>query len=279
MKQQELSRERREGSHVITGRSAGGRSLHLPHFSSRRRRRRATSAAWSPTTPLSSTPSCPSPRSAPTLGSKDLPGVQVAHREPSPCGGVPQGLPAVHVNLLLQEGGVHVRQQDYLRCRGGEEKVARRGLWPPLRVPMVVNLSCGNFLSRFREALFYYSALFDMLDVTMSRESQPRLVLEREIFGQVAMNAIACEGEDWVERGETYKQWQVRNQRAGLRQFPLNRETIKMAKDMVKNHYNKNFVIDEGLQWLLQGWKGQILFAHSTWVADSIAQTVSFSEF
>ncbi|KAL6653547.1 hypothetical protein ACP70R_008471 [Stipagrostis hirtigluma subsp. patula] len=151
---------------------------------------------------------------------------------------------------------------------------------PDVFIQGVVNLSCGNsFLSRFREALFYYSALFDMLDVTMLRESQPRLVLEREIFGQVAMNAIACEGEDWVERGETYKQWQVRNQWAGLRKFPLNRETIKMAKDMVKNHYNKNFVIDEGLQWLLQGWKGRILFAHSTWVADSTAQTVSFSEF
>jgi hypothetical protein len=29
------------------------------------------------------------------------------------------------------------------------------------------------------------------------------LVLERDIFGWVALNAIACEGVDRVERGET----------------------------------------------------------------------------
>ncbi|KAL6653854.1 hypothetical protein ACP70R_008778 [Stipagrostis hirtigluma subsp. patula] len=151
---------------------------------------------------------------------------------------------------------------------------------PDVFIQGVVNLSCSNFFfARFRETLFYYSALFDMLDATIPRESQLRLVLERDIFGQVAMNAIACEGEDRVERGETYRQWHLRNQRAGLRQLPLNRETVKMVKDIVKNHYNKNFVIEEGLQWLLQGWKGRILFAHSTWVADSTAPSVSFSEF
>jgi hypothetical protein len=44
------------------------------------------------------------------------------------------------------------------------------------------------------------------------------VVLEQDIFGWVALNAIACEGEDRVERGETYKQLLVRNQQAGLRQ-------------------------------------------------------------
>ncbi|KQJ87053.1 scarecrow-like protein 14 [Brachypodium distachyon] len=140
---------------------------------------------------------------------------------------------------------------------------------PDVFVQCIVNGSYGTFfLSRFREALFYHSAVFDMLDATMPRESRLRLALERDVFGWVALNAIAYEGEDRVERGETYKHWQVRNQRAGLRQLPLNRETVKMARDIVKNDYHKDFVIDEDHQWLLQGWKGRILYAHSTWVAE-----------
>ena len=92
--------------------------------------------------------------------------------------------------------------------------------------------------------------------------------LERDVFGWLFLNAITYEGKDRLEHGETYKHWQVRNQRAGLRQLPLDRETVKMATDMVKNKHHKDFVIDEDNQWLLQGWKGRILLAHSTWVAE-----------
>ncbi|XBH58616.1 hypothetical protein VPH35_080023 [Triticum aestivum] len=141
---------------------------------------------------------------------------------------------------------------------------------PDVFVQSTVNGSNGTFfLSRFRGALFFYSALFDMLDATMPRESKLRLALERDVFGWVVLNAIAYEGKDRVERGETYKHWQVRNQRAGLRQLPLDKQTVKMARDMVKNEYHKDFVIDEDHQWLLQGWKGRILLAHSTWEADA----------
>ncbi|KAJ1277368.1 hypothetical protein BS78_05G289600 [Paspalum vaginatum] len=149
---------------------------------------------------------------------------------------------------------------------------------PDVFVQGVVNGSYGTFfLSRFREALFYHSALFDMFDATMPRDSHLRLVLERDIIGWVALNAIACEGEDRVERGETYKQWQVRNQRAGLRQLPLNAETVKMLRGMVRAHYHKDFVIEEGQQWLLQGWKGRILLAHSMWVSDDAGSDLHFS--
>ncbi|PUZ45899.1 hypothetical protein GQ55_8G261300 [Panicum hallii var. hallii] len=140
---------------------------------------------------------------------------------------------------------------------------------PDVFIQGIINGSYGTFfLSRFREALYYHSAMFDMLDATMPRESRLRLVLERDIFGWVALNAIACEGEDRVERGETYKQWQIRNRRAGLRQLPLNRESVNMVRNIVKNQYHKDFVIEEDQQWLLQGWKGRILLAHSMWVAD-----------
>jgi hypothetical protein len=125
--------------------------------------------------------------------------------------------------------------------------------------------SAPFFITRFREALFHYSTLFDMLETNVCREIEERLLIEKEIFGREAMNVIACEGSERIERPETYKQWQVRNLRAGFRPLPLNREIVNMSKDRVKSSYHKDFLIDEDSEWLLQGWKGRILFALSSW--------------
>ena len=61
------------------------------------------------------------------------------------------------------------------------------------------------FVTRFREALFFYSALFDMMDALAPRDSDKRVLVEQEMFGHCALNAIACEGSDRVERPETYR--------------------------------------------------------------------------
>ncbi|KAK3140057.1 hypothetical protein QOZ80_5AG0394900 [Eleusine coracana subsp. coracana] len=145
-----------------------------------------------------------------------------------------------------------------------------RKMRPHTFIHAIVNgsFSAPFFVTRFREALFYYSALFDVLDTTTPRDSDQRMLIEQNIFGRAALNVIACEGTDRVERPETYKQWQVRNQRAGLKQLPLNQEIVQIVRNKVKDCYHKDFVIDVDHQWLLQGWKGRILFAISTWVAN-----------
>jgi len=116
-----------------------------------------------------------------------------------------------------------------------------------------------------REALFHYSALFDMLETLVPREDRERMVIEKEIFGREALNVIACEGWERMERPETYKQWQVRNLRAGFAQLPMDRDIVKKAVDKVRSSYHKDFVIDEDSRWLLQGWKGRIIYALSCW--------------
>ncbi|ONK67744.1 uncharacterized protein A4U43_C05F3300 [Asparagus officinalis] len=125
--------------------------------------------------------------------------------------------------------------------------------------------SAPFFVTRFREALFHFSALFDMLETNVPREDAQRLLIERDLFGREALNVISCEGSERVERPETYKQWQVRNLRAGFTQLPLNMEIMKKARDKVKGMYHKDFVIDEDSRWLLQGWKGRIIYAISAW--------------
>ncbi|KAE8804356.1 scarecrow-like protein 34 [Hordeum vulgare] len=145
-----------------------------------------------------------------------------------------------------------------------------RKMRPHTFIHAIVNgsFSAPFFVTRFREVLFFYSALFDVLDTTTPRDNEQRMLIEQNILGRAALNVIACEGTDRVERPETYKQWQVRNQRAGLKLLPLNPEVIGLARDKVKNCYHKDFVIDVDQQWLLQGWKGRILYAISTWTAN-----------
>ncbi|KAK7350289.1 hypothetical protein VNO77_08716 [Canavalia gladiata] len=121
------------------------------------------------------------------------------------------------------------------------------------------------FVTRFREALFHYSSLFDMLETIVPREDWERMLIEKEIFGREALNVIACEGSERVERPETYKQWQASIMRAGFLQQPFDSETVKRAMEKVRSTYHKDFVIDEDSQWLLQGWKGRIIYALSCW--------------
>ncbi|KAL6654484.1 hypothetical protein ACP70R_007949 [Stipagrostis hirtigluma subsp. patula] len=145
-----------------------------------------------------------------------------------------------------------------------------REMRPDVFILGVVNGSyrAPFFVTRFREALSHYSAMFDMLDATTPRDNEQRLLVERDLIGRCALNVIACEGSDRVERPEAYKQWQARNNRAGLKQLPLYPDILQTLREKVTRQYHKDFVIDEDHQWFLQGWKGRILYAMSTWVAD-----------
>ncbi|KAG8374337.1 hypothetical protein BUALT_Bualt11G0121200 [Buddleja alternifolia] len=142
-----------------------------------------------------------------------------------------------------------------------------RRINPNLFIHGIVNgaYSAPFFVTRFREVLFHFSALFDMLETNVPREKPERMLIERDIFGSEALNVIACEGWERVERPETYKQWQVRDLRAGFLQVPFEREVMNRAIQKVRTFYHKDFVIDEDNNWLLMGWKGRIIYAISCW--------------
>ncbi|PIN03044.1 hypothetical protein CDL12_24441 [Handroanthus impetiginosus] len=142
-----------------------------------------------------------------------------------------------------------------------------RKINPDIFIHGIVNgaYSAPFFVTRFREVLFHFSALFDMLETNVPPDKPERMLIERDIFGREALNVIACEGWERVERPETYKQWQVRDLRAGFMQIPFEREFMDRAKYKVRTFYHKDFVIDEDSQWLLMGWKGRTIFAISCW--------------
>lgn len=121
------------------------------------------------------------------------------------------------------------------------------------------------FTTRFREALFHFSSQFDMFEATMPREDEGRMMFEQEVFGRDIMNVIASEGAERVERPESYKKWSMRNQIAGFRQLPLDQDIVKEVKTKVKMFYHGDFLVDEDSNWMLQGWKGRIMYALSVW--------------
>ncbi|XVF46530.1 hypothetical protein PTKIN_Ptkin03bG0034500 [Pterospermum kingtungense] len=143
-----------------------------------------------------------------------------------------------------------------------------RKMNPDIFVQSVVNGSYNSpfFVTRFREALFHLSAIFDMFENTLGREDTTRLMFEREFYGAEAMSVVACEGSARAHRPETYRQWQIRMIRAGFKPLPLEQDLMKILRDKLKAWYHKDFVIDEDNNWMLQGWKGRILYASSCWV-------------
>ncbi|KAK3442105.1 hypothetical protein EUGRSUZ_B02340 [Eucalyptus grandis] len=122
------------------------------------------------------------------------------------------------------------------------------------------------FETRFREALFEFSAVYDLLDATIDHNNKERLVIEREFHGREIMNVIACEGSRRIEKPETYKQWQVRHVRAGFKALPLDQDFMKLFRGKMKAWYHKDFVLDEDGNWMLQCWRGRISFGSSCWV-------------
>uniref|UniRef100_A0A1J3CGP6 Scarecrow-like protein 34 n=1 Tax=Noccaea caerulescens TaxID=107243 RepID=A0A1J3CGP6_NOCCA len=159
---------------------------------------------------------------------------------------------------------------------GGEENCPRdavlkliRKMNPDVFVHSIVNgaFNAPFFMSRFKEAVYHYYALFDMFDSTLPRDNQERIGFEREFYGREAMNVIACEEGDRVERPETYRQWQVRMVRAGFKQKPVKDGLVEDFREKLKKwRYHKDFVVDQNSKWLLQGWKGRTLYASSSWV-------------
>ncbi|MED6181592.1 Scarecrow-like protein 34 [Stylosanthes scabra] len=143
-----------------------------------------------------------------------------------------------------------------------------RKINPDIFVLSIVNgsYSAPFFATRFREALFHFSAMYDMCDAVIPRDDEMRMKIEREIIGRGVMNVVASEGFERIDRPETYKQWQTRITRAGFKQLPLKEELMAKFSAKLKEWYHKDFVLDEDSNWMLQGWKGRVLYASTCWV-------------
>ncbi|KAI3750075.1 hypothetical protein L2E82_20699 [Cichorium intybus] len=121
------------------------------------------------------------------------------------------------------------------------------------------------FLTRFRHAVLHFATLFDMFEATAEHEDEDRKLFEQDVYGRDIMNVVACEGRSRVERPEMYRKWGMRNLKAGFVQLALDSDLMNEVRKKVEKQYHEDFVVHEDNNWMLQGWKGRILYALSLW--------------
>ncbi|XBJ06881.1 hypothetical protein VPH35_012471 [Triticum aestivum] len=165
-------------------------------------------------------------------------------------------------NLGHETDGINSARDEVLKTM--------RRMNPKVFISGTVNVlhSSPFFIQRFKEVMLHYSSVFDMLDANVPWDNEARKMLERIPFGRDALNIIACEDAERTQRPESYRQWQARCLKAGFQQLPVDQAILKNIVHMKNLHYHEEFFSVEDCGWLLQGWKGRVMYAISKWKPD-----------
>ncbi|XP_065039228.1 scarecrow-like protein 8 [Musa acuminata AAA Group] len=130
-----------------------------------------------------------------------------------------------------------------------------------------INTSTAAFAGRFAEACAHYGALLESLDATVNRDSAERARVEAGLARR-AVNSVAREGMDRVERCEVFGKWRARMRMAGFESVPLGRDVIEPVKARLASVApDHGFTIREetGGHGLGFGWKGRAITVASAW--------------
>ncbi|KAF8396214.1 hypothetical protein HHK36_017827 [Tetracentron sinense] len=141
------------------------------------------------------------------------------------------------------------------------------GLSPKLMVvtEQESNHNGSTLMERLFEALYFYAALFDCLESTLSRASMERLKVEKMLFGEEIKNIIACEGAERKERHEKLEKWIQRLDLAGFGKVPLSYYGLLQAKRLLLSYGCDGYRIKEENGCLVICWQDRSLFSVSAW--------------
>ncbi|KAJ1394162.1 hypothetical protein SESBI_34387 [Sesbania bispinosa] len=126
------------------------------------------------------------------------------------------------------------------------------------------NTNTTPFFNRFIETLDYYLAIFESIDVTLSRNSKERINVEQHCLARDIVNVIACEGKQRVERHELFGKWKSRLTMAGFRQCPLSSYVNSVIRSLLRC-YSEHYTLVEKDGAMLLGWKNRNLISASAW--------------
>lgn len=126
------------------------------------------------------------------------------------------------------------------------------------------NTNTAPFFPRFLEALDYYSAMFESIDVTLHREYKERINVEQHCLARDMVNVIACEGRERVERHELLGKWKSRFKMAGFSPYPLSSLVNATIKKLLEN-YSDKYRLEERDGALYLGWRNRVLVASCAW--------------
>ncbi|KAJ4850334.1 hypothetical protein Tsubulata_038667 [Turnera subulata] len=126
------------------------------------------------------------------------------------------------------------------------------------------NTNTTPFLTRFRETLDYYLAMFESIDVTLPRDQKERISVEQHCLARDMVNVIACEGRERVERHELLGKWKSRFTMAGFRPYPLSSYVNSVIRSLLRC-YSEHYTLVEKDGAMLLGWKERSLISASAW--------------
>ncbi|XP_015583657.1 scarecrow-like transcription factor PAT1 [Ricinus communis] len=126
------------------------------------------------------------------------------------------------------------------------------------------NTNTAAFFPRFLETLNYYTAMFESIDVTLSREHKERINVEQHCLARDVVNIIACEGTERVERHELLGKWRSRFRMAGFTPYPLSSLVNSTIKILLENYCYK-YRLEERDGALYLGWMNRDLVASCAW--------------
>lgn len=126
------------------------------------------------------------------------------------------------------------------------------------------NTNTAAFYPRFLETLNYYTAMFESIDVTLSRDHKERINVEQHCLAREVVNIIACEGVERVERHELLGKWRLRFKMAGFTPYPLSSLVNGTIKTLLENYCDK-YRLEERDGALYLGWMDRDLVASCAW--------------
>ncbi|KAL9457362.1 hypothetical protein AB3S75_006413 [Citrus x aurantiifolia] len=126
------------------------------------------------------------------------------------------------------------------------------------------NTNTAAFYPRFLEALNYYTAMFESIDVNLARGHKERINIEQHCLARDVVNIIACEGPERIERHELLGKWRSRFTMAGFRPYPLSSVVNATIKTLLENYCNR-YRLQERDGALFLGWMNRDLVASCAW--------------